>query len=104
MCTHIHAQAAQLTDFRWSDIAELCMHLRRIELTADLFVIPWLMTLFSHVLPLQVLCTLVCVCVCVCVFVCAHADIYVCMWIGCEFLNRFFVCLHACSGCVSHAN
>jgi hypothetical protein len=31
---------------------ELCLHFRQLELTVDMFAVPWFITLFSHLLPI----------------------------------------------------
>jgi len=48
----------QFTELLAEEMAALATHLRTEGVTADLFVIPWLLTLFAHVLPLQNTCVL----------------------------------------------
>ena len=49
----LRAQLAEFNELLGEEMVELATHLRREGVTAELFAIPWLLTLFAHVLPLQ---------------------------------------------------
>jgi len=48
----LRAQLAEFSELLAAELPELGTHFRSEGVTAELFAIPWLLTLFAHVLPL----------------------------------------------------